>query len=115
MNGFILDNNNDLMLDSLGNIRMESGIEAYRQHIVNVLRTQQYEYGYDLNTGINWLGYVFQKPTLQVWESQVLTTVSGLPFVRSIKDWRYDVEKSTGNLLFRLVVETDLGDITFEG
>lgn len=116
MIGFILDDNNDLALDSLGNIRMEDGIETYRQHIVNILRLQQYEYPYDLTAGINWLEYVLGgKPNLAVWQAQVLGAIKSLSFVKSIKDWRYDVERSNGNLLFRLVVETDLGDITFEG
>lgn len=114
MQGFITDKSNDFMLDAIGNIRIESGIEAYRQHIYNALRLQQYEYPYDLTAGINWLGYVLGKDgNLDVWQSQVLNIVQDLEFVRGIKEWRYDIENN--NLLFRLVVDTDLGEITIEG
>lgn len=114
MKSFITDDNNDLTLDNLGNIRMEDGIEAYRQHLVNEIKLQQYEYSYDLTKGINWLGYVFgQKPNLTMWQSQLLGMVNGMSFVKSILDWKYNINGN--NLLFNLVVDTDLGEITIRG
>lgn len=114
MKSFITDENNDLTLDNLGNIRFEEGIEAYRQHIVNEIRLQQYEYPYDLTQGINWMGYVLgQKPNLVMWQSQFLGLISKMSFVKSILDWKYNIDGN--NLLFNLVVDTDLGEITIRG
>ncbi len=114
MIGFITDENNDLTLDNLGNIKMESGIETYRQHIVNELRLQQYEYAYDPNKGINYLGYVLgQTGNLVAWESQVLDTVNAMPFIKKIVEWKTNIVNNT--LLFQLVVDTDLGRIEIKG
>lgn len=114
MKSFITDENNDLTLDKWGNIRMEDGIEAYRQHIVNEIRLQQYEYPYNLNLGINWMGYILgQTGNLVAWESQVLDMINAMPFVKKIVDWKTNVNKNT--LLFQLVVDTDLGQIDIRG
>jgi len=114
MKGFITDDNNDLTLDKWGNIRIESGIEAYRQHIINEIRLQQYEYGYNLLRGINYLGYVLgDTANLSAWENQMIDTINAMPFVTRIVDWKTNVEGNT--LLFRLVVDTDLGQIEIKG
>ena len=114
MKGFITDENNDLTLDKLGNIRMESGIEAYRQHLINEIRLQQYEYAYDLTKGVNWLGYVLgQTANISMWQSQFLDLITSTPFVKNILDWKYNIN---GNILqFNLVVDTDLGQIDIRG
>ena len=111
---FINDEKNDLQLNSLGNIRVEEGIEAYRQILVNVLRLQQFEYLYNLSEGINYLGYVLgDNANLSAWEGQVFEELSKLSFVKSIEDWKYEVE---GNVLrFSLSVNTDLGIVEIKG
>ena len=114
MKSFILDDNNDLTLDSLGNIRVEDGLEAYRQHILNEIKLQQYEYPYDLTRGINWLGYVLgQTANLTMWQAQFLDLITSMPFIKSIADWKYNINEH--NLQFNLVVNTDLGEITIRG
>ena len=114
MKGFITDLNNDLTLDKWGDIRMEDGIEVYRQHIINEIRLQQYEYRYDPTRGINYLGYVLgQKGYLTAWEGQMLETINAMPFVKRIVDWKTNVVNNT--LLFQLVVDTDLGEIEIKG
>ena len=114
MKSFITDDNNDLTLDKWGNIRFEEGIEAYRQNIVNELRLQQYEYPYDPNKGVNYLGYILgQTGNLVAWESQVLDLINSMPFVNRVVDWKTNIVNR--NLLFRLVVDTDLGQIDIRG
>lgn len=114
MKSFITDDLNDLTLDSQGNIAVADGLQAYEQVLKNVLKLQQYEYPYDLEKGINWLGNALgSNANLQLWESQLLDVVKNQSFVQRIKDWRYDVENN--NLVFLLVVETDAGEITIKG
>lgn len=114
MIGFITDENNDLTLDKWGNIKMDSGIEVYRQHIVNELKLQQYEYRYDPNKGINYLGYVLgQTGNLVAWESQILDTINAMSFVKKIVEWKTNIVDNV--LLFRLIVDTDLGRIEIKG
>lgn len=114
MKGFITDENNDLTLDKLGNVRFEEGIEAYRQNIINEIRLQQYEYSYDPNKGINYLGYILgQKGNLLAWESQVLDLVNNMPFVKRIVEWKTNIKDN--KLLFQLIVDTDLGQINIRG
>lgn len=114
MIGFITDDNNDIMLDSIGNIKTDTGAEAYRQHLINRVRLQQYEYPYDLTRGVNWLGYVLgHTVNLAVWQSQFLELVSKIDFVKSITDWKYNIKDRT--LQFRLVVDTDYGQIELKG
>jgi len=114
MKSFITDENNDLTLDKFGNIRFEDGIEAYRQHIINEVRLQQYEYRYDPERGINYLGYILgQTGNLVAWESQVLDAINAMPFIRQIIEWKTNIVNN--NLLFQLVVDTDLGRIEIKG
>lgn len=114
MIGFILNENNDLTLDSTADIQMGEGLVAYQQHLINILRTQQYENSYDVESGINYLGYVLGKGTnLGAWASQVQDAINATPFIQKITDWVYNVED--GNLKFALTVETDLGQITIKG
>lgn len=114
MRSFITDDNNDLTLDNLGNIRIEEGVEAYRQHIINEIRLQQYEYPYDPEKGINYLGYILgQTGNLVAWESQVLDAINSMSFVRKIVEWKTNIKGN--NLLFQLVVDTDLGQIDIRG
>lgn len=114
MIGFITDSNNDLTLDKWGDLRMESGIEAYRQHLVNEIRLQQYEYPYNPERGINYMGYILgQTGNLVAWESQVLDAVNAMPFVTKIVEWKTNINGN--NLLFQLVVDTDLGRIELKG
>lgn len=114
MLSIITDDKNDLQLDSVGNIKMDTGAEAYRQHLINRIRLQQYEYPYDLTRGINWMGYVLGHTiNLNMWESQLLELVSNVSFVKTIVDWRYEVEET--NLQFKLVVDTDYGEIELKG
>ena len=114
MKSFITDENNDLTLDKLGDIKVLTGIEAYRQHIVNELRLQQYEYPYNPNKGVNYLGFVLgQTGNLVAWESQVLDMINAMPFVIKIVEWKTNIVNR--NLLFELVVDTDLGQIDIRG
>ena len=114
MISIITDDNNDIQLDAVGNIKMDSGAEAYRQHLINRIRLQQYEYPYDLTRGINWLGYVLgHDVNLAMWQTQLLELVNSVPFVKSIVDWRYEIEET--NLQFKLVVDTDYGEIELKG
>ena len=107
MIGFITDENNDLTLDKLGNIKMAEGLDVYRQNLVNDIKLQQYEYRYDPEQGINYLGYVLGKTgNLVAWEAQMLDLVNQKAFVRRIVDWKTNIVDNV--LLFQLVVETDL-------
>lgn len=114
MIGFITDYNNDLTLNKWGDLCMESGIEAYRQHLINEIRLQQYEYPYNPEHGINYMGYILgQTGNLVAWESQVLDAVNAMSFVTKIVEWKTNIDGN--NLLFQLVVDTDLGRIELKG
>lgn len=114
MIGFITDKNNDLTLDEWGDLHTDGGLDAYRQHLVNIVRLQQYEYSYDLSRGLNYLGYILGDTLdLQAWEAQLFDTINKVPFVKGIVDWDYGVEENRFG--FRLVVATDLGEIELRG
>lgn len=114
MLNFITDFNNDLQLDSMHDIKMSSGIDAYRQDLINDLRLQQYEYPYDINKGINYLGYVMGRgANLVAWEAQIMDLVNSKSYIKRIIEWAYQLNKN--NLEFILRVETDFGEIEIRG
>lgn len=114
MKCFMTDENNDWAVDNLDNLLVGEGLDAYRQNLINRIRLQQFEYAYDLNRGINYMGYVFADGgSLKAWEAQVLDMVYNLDYVKSIKKWVYDIDGN--NLEFVLVVDTDLGEIEVKG
>lgn len=111
---FATDENNDLMLDNLNNIKLVHGIEAYQQDLLDSLRTQQFEYPYDSELGINYLGYVMGRaPNLAAWEAQILDLVNNKSYVKKINQWAYKLNKN--NLEFILKIETELGEIEIKG
>lgn len=114
MIGFITDENNDLMLDEFGNVRIGSGLDAYRQNLLNDIRLQQYEYGYDLSRGLNYMGFVLgEKANVAAWEAQLFETIKKKSWVKGIVEWAMDIDQ--GKFLFKLVVDTDLGQIEIKG
>lgn len=114
MLGFITDDNNDIMLNDVGEIKTATGVEAYRQHLVNRIRLQQYEYPYELTRGINWTGYLLGRNlNVNMWQAQFLSLINSIDFVKSIVDWRYNIDGN--NFLFYLVVNTEYGEIEIKG
>lgn len=114
MIGFITDEHNDLMLDQFDNIRLGDGLDVYRQNLINEIRLQQYEYGYDLSRGLNYMGFVLgEKANVPAWENQMFETIKKKPWVKGIVEWAMDIEQNT--FLFKLVVDTDLGQIEIKG
>lgn len=114
MLGFITDDNNDLMLNDVGEIKTATGIEVYRQHLVNRIRLQQYEYPYELTRGINWTGYLLGRNlNVNMWQAQFLSLINSIDFVKNIVDWRYNIDGN--NFLFYLVVNTEYGEIEIKG
>lgn len=114
MIGIITDDNNDIVLDDVGNIRMESGAEALRQQLVNRILLQTREYQYDTNRGVDYSNYIFtDTPMPKLWEAEVFEIIDSIPEILSVIEWQYGVNEN--NFEFYLVVDSIYGTIEIKG
>ena len=114
MKCFATNLDNDIYLDPYGDFAIVESSQAEAQVLKNILRTQQYEYSYDLTRGIDYMGGVLtDSPNLLAWQNQLLDVVKGISFVKQITKWAYKVENN--NLIFELSVKTDNGEINIKG
>lgn len=102
------------MLDKTGNIRIESGAEALRQQVVNRVRLQRREYGYDTERGIDWSNLLLtDTPLMRIWEQQVMDIINSIPEVKKILEWNTGVNGN--NFEFSVKLDTDYGIIEIKG
>lgn len=114
MIGVITDDNNDIVLNDIGNIKMESGAEALRQQLLNRFLLQKREYQYDTNRGVDYSNYIFtDTPMAKLWEAEVFEIIDSIPEILSVVEWQYGANE--GNFEFYLVVDTIYGTIEIKG
>lgn len=114
MIGIITDDNNDIVLNDIGNIKMESGAEALRQQLLNRFLLQKREYQYDTNRGVDYSNYIFtDTPMAKLWEAEVFEIIDSIPEILSIIEWQYGANE--GNFEFYLAVDSIYGTIEIKG
>lgn len=114
MIGIITDDNNDIVLNDIGNIKMESGAEALRQQLLNRFLLQKREYQYDTNRGVDYSNYIFtDTPMAKLWEAEIFEIIDSIPEILSVVEWQYGANE--GNFEFYLVLDTIYGTIEIKG
>lgn len=114
MIGIITDDNNDIVLNDIGNIKMESGAEALRQQLLNRFLLQKREYQYDTNRGVDYSNYIFtDTPMAKLWEAEIFEIIDSIPEILSIVEWQYGTNE--GNFEFYLVLDSIYGAIEIKG
>ena len=123
MFSFLTNDNNDLYLtsaDSGGKASKSSvlvsadGAEALRQEIVNKVRLQRGEYGYNLNRGVDYMNLLLtDTPLIRIWEEQVLEIIRNMEDVKNIVYWNYGLKGN--NFMFRLTIDSTYGRIEIKG
>lgn len=123
MFSFLTDKNNDLYLDVVDStdkavdnsvLVTNDGADALRQVIVNRVRLQQGEYGYDLTRGIDYMGLLLtDTPNVRIWEKQVLDLIAEIPEITGIDYWNYGLDGN--NFMFKLTVNSEYGIIEIKG
>jgi aspartate/tyrosine/aromatic aminotransferase len=106
--------NNDLYLDSHGNIAMVSGRDAYAQIINAKMKTSRGEMQLNIDKGIPYFQTVFADPNLaNIWESEILKMLLSLPFVIDVVSFDYEV--SNNMIKYKAEIKTDEGIIISNG
>ncbi len=123
MFSFLTDDNNDLYLnivDSVGDAVSGSVLvtgtdaEALRQVIVNRVRLQQGEYGYNLTRGVDYMGLLLSDtPLVRLWEKQVFDLIDEIDEITGVSYWNYGLEGN--NFVFRLTVNSEYGTVEIKG
>lgn len=115
MKTFLTDENNNLKIDSFGNLAIGEGIQAVVQLVQNAINTLKGEIQLNTTLGVPYFETVFNKqnPNISVWESYMVEEaekVNGVIRVNRIQS------KIKDNILtYEMEVLTDYGTTLIEG
>ena len=87
-------------------------LDAYAQTLEAVIETMKGELQLDTGAGIPYFETIFDsRRNIDLWAAAVRKAVLAKSFVKSIDDFTYDFNSTTGTLSYELDVTTDLGDL----
>ena len=93
-----------------GRFVMASGKECQGVMIQTAIKTLLGELVLDLGEGIDYFGTVFSNTSApyaaRMWEELVRERVMEFPFVVSIIEFEYEIDKATTTLNYKMIVET---------
>lgn len=106
----------DIYLDATGQLAMADGRESRAQILEATVLTKRGELFYDTRRGIPYFETLFSDPNrIIIWEKYMRDAVTELDFVKEIKSFDIEYVPSDHLLTYKLVVETDEGEVTIEG
>ena len=107
---------NDLYLDELGNIAMVSDLEALKNVIENVLRTQLGELQLNTQKGIPYFQTIFSHQTnVQYWKAYMVEAIENIDNVIRCESFEIDINNEKNLLTYNSTIKTIYGDIFING
>lgn len=113
MRSFRVDDNNDMVLDSLGNFAFVDGLEAIQQNCVTAMKAQLGEMVYAYDEGVPTMATVwdnFDPAQFEAAARQVLLSVVGVAGIRS-----FNVVQEDDVVTYSAVIISDVGETTVTG
>lgn len=106
----------DIYLDATGQLAMTSERETNAQVLEATVLTKRGELFYDTRRGIPYFETLFSDPNrIIIWEKYMRDAVTELGFVKEIKSFDIEYAPEKHLLTYKLVVETNEGEVTVEG
>lgn len=106
--------NNDIFLDSSGNIAMSTDINALANVSKNKVLTTLGEPEYNQLDGIPYFETIFtDTPKIDLFQAAVIDTLESLDEVQRVTN--FDYEQNNGVFSYSLIEKTTYGDIQLNG
>lgn len=106
---------NDLYLDG-GNIAFVEGIEALKNVIENVLRTQFSELQLNVQKGIPYFETIFSHRTnVSYWRAYMVDAIESVEGVQSCELFDIDIDNEKNLLTYTAYIKTIYGDLSING
>ena len=108
---------NDLYLDQMGNIAMSnSDIEALKNVIENVVKTQMGELQLNINKGVPYFQTIFSHQTnVPYWKVYMIDAIENVEGVISCEYFNIDIDNEKNLLTYIASIKTEFGDILLNG
>ena len=108
---------NDLYLDQFGNIAVSnSDIEALKNVIENVVKTQMGELQLNINKGVPYFQTIFSHNTnVPYWKDYMIDAIESVDGVISCENFNIDIDNEKNLLTYIASIKTEFGDIVLNG
>ena len=114
MTGIDLNENNDIYIDSNGNLALCKDIEAVKNSVLCSCRTNYGEIVLDTRKGIPYFETIFTAhPDIELWKSYMKQTILSVPKVLGIVAFKHIIEKQI--LKYTVVISTEYGTEEING
>lgn len=114
MQTIAINSNNDIYLDSSGNLAMKTDIEALGDILVNKSQTNQGELLYNSESGIDFFNTVFSSPAYpDLFQNQLLNQLENTEGVERISN--YQAEQKNNTYSYTANIQTQYGEVILNG
>ncbi len=114
MTGIALDDNQDIFLDSEGNLALCKDIEAVKTAVDCATKTNYGEIVLNTRLGIPFFETIFTAhPDIELWKSYMKEAILRVPKVIGIIAFKTYIEKSL--LKYAVVINTEYGEAEING
>lgn len=114
MQTIAINSNNDIYLDSSGNLAIKTDIEALGDILVNKSQTNQGELLYNSESGIDFFNTVFSSPAYpDLFQNQLLNQLENTEGVERISNYQAKQENNTYS--YTANIQTQYGEVILNG
>lgn len=106
--------NNDIFLDSKGNLALKTEIEAIGNVSVNAVKTLRGEMSLDTTIGVPYFDTIFSTPPeIELFQAYVTDTLNRLDGVNRLTAYTY--EQNNGFYSYKAKLDTIYGEVIING
>ncbi|MBP5286390.1 MAG: hypothetical protein J6Z08_00650 [Elusimicrobiales bacterium] len=114
MRTMAVNSDNDIYLDSNGNLAISEGLEAAAQGALHAARTDYKEVPLDMQRGIPYLAVLLgERPNIGLFEQFLRQEVERLPYIKETGEFTANVKN--GTMSYELEITTDFGETSING
>ena len=116
MTGIDLNENNDIYIDSNGNLALCKDIEAVKTSVSCATKTNFGEIVLNTNLGVPYFTTIFTAhPDIELWKSYMQEAILSIPKVLGISYFKTYIDYKTSLLKYAVVINTEYGTEEING
>ena len=116
MQTIAINENNDIYLDSSGNLAIKTDLAAMGDIIVNKCQTNQGELLFNNIKGIDFFNTIFNSPAYpDLFQNQVLREIEQTDKVQQINSYTSDIDIKNNLYSYKTEIQTDYGVLNLNG
>lgn len=116
MTGIDVNENNDIFLDSNGNIALCKDIEAVKVSVSCATKTNYGEIVLDTNLGVPYFETIFvAHPDIELWKSYMKQAILAVPKVLGITAFKTYIDYQKSLLKYTVLINTEYGQGEING